>query len=139
MKPRCLTWRFLLTLWLAALCLSCAGSDSSEKALDAAQLKEMIETSRDDFVLLDVRTQEEYDAGHIPTAQLIPYTEIAERADGEIPRDKPVVVYCRTGRRSGIARQELLRLGYNNVTNFGGLNDDWPYPLEKGVPAEMTP
>ena len=94
------------------------------------QAKEIMD-ARDDILILDVREQEEYDAGHVPGAALIPYTEIEQRA-GELPEDKDttILVYCRSGRRSKIAAESLARLGYTAVMEFGGIND-WPYEIVK--------
>ena len=87
--------------------------------------------SGEDFILLDVREQDEYDSGHIPGAVLIPYTEIEKRAEAELPeKDAQILVYCRSGRRSKIASQSLVNSGYTNVKEFGGIID-WPYEVEK--------
>jgi len=69
-------------------------------------------------LLLDVRTAEEYAAGHIPGATLFPYDELAAKFR-EPDKGRPIVVYCRTGRRSAIARETLLAMGYTNVSDFG--------------------
>jgi rhodanese-related sulfurtransferase len=69
-------------------------------------------------LLLDVRTAEEYAAGHIPGAVLFPYDELAGRFR-EPDKGRPIVVYCRTGRRSAIARETLMAMGYTNVSDFG--------------------
>lgn len=75
-------------------------------------------------LVLDVRSPEEYSAGHIQEAKNVPYDRIAnEAATLEPSRDKPVVIYCKTGRRAEIARQALLRLGFNEVVNAGGYED----------------
>jgi len=73
---------------------------------------------------IDVRTAEEYAEGRVAEAFNIPYTEITERI-GEVTTDKdaPIYLYCRSGRRSGIALEALQRAGYTNVTNLGGLQD----------------
>lgn len=79
-------------------------------------------------LLLDVRTQEEWDEGHIEGAVLIPIDELPDRM-GEIEgaaagdKSKPIVVYCRSGGRAGRAKQSLLDAGYENVTNLGGVSD----------------
>ncbi len=71
------------------------------------------------------------DEGHIPGAILIPYTEIENKAIELIPdKDKLILVYCRSGRRSKIAAESLAKLGYTNVKEFGGIID-WPYEVEK--------
>lgn len=81
-------------------------------------------------LLLDVRTQEEYDNGHIPGALLIPDTELTARS-GELPEDKDctILVYCRSGRRSAASAAVLAELGYRDVRDFGGILD-WPYETE---------
>ena len=80
------------------------------------------------YIILDVREVDEYAEGHIPGALLFPLGEInAERAAALLP-DKNVMllVYCRSGRRSKLAASELVKLGYTNVKEFGGIID-WPY------------
>jgi phage shock protein E len=88
---------------------------------------------RDDVLILDVREQSEYDAGHIPGVTLIPLNDVPNRLS-EIPKDKPVIVTCRSGNRSGQATDLLRQQGYTNVHNMtGGLNA-WQqagYPVEK--------
>ncbi len=87
--------------------------------------------SGEEFVLLDVREQDEFDSGHIPGAILIPYTEIETLAQKMIPdKDKQILVYCRSGRRSKIASEALSNLGYTDVKEFGGITD-WHYTMEK--------
>ena len=79
-------------------------------------------------VLLDVRDEEEYITGHAAGAILLPLGELDDvRAAEVIPNlTTPVLVYCRSGRRSRDAAEKLLALGYENVYDFGGIND-WPY------------
>ena len=79
--------------------------------------------AQENFVLLDVRTQEEFDAGHIASAILLPYDEIALKAATVLPdKEKEIVLYCRSGRRSAIAKKALVELGYKDVEEFGGIN-----------------
>nr|WP_326127354.1 rhodanese-like domain-containing protein [uncultured Oscillibacter sp.] len=80
----------------------------------------------EDVILLDVRTQEEYDGGHIPGAVCLPSEDIT--ADLPLPfgRDAEILVYCRSGRRSAEAAEKLADMGYENVADFGGILD-WPY------------
>jgi rhodanese-related sulfurtransferase len=82
-------------------------------------------------VLLDVRTPEEYAAGRIPGSRLLPLDEIKARA-GELPADQsvPLIVYCRTGRRSAEAAAILLELGYTEVFDLGGIVN-WPYETDR--------
>lgn len=95
--------------------------------ITAAEAKEMIDSG--DVAILDVRTVEEFEAGHIEDALLIPDFEIENLAE-EILTDKDAVilVYCRTGRRSEIASRKLIDLGYTRVYDFGGIVD-WPYEV----------
>jgi phage shock protein E len=73
---------------------------------------------------IDVRSADEYQSGHVTEAVNIPYEEIGTRI-GEVTEDKDAViyVYCRSGRRSGIARETLMEAGYTHVVNLGGLED----------------
>ena len=87
--------------------------------------------SGEEHIILDTREQNEFDEGHISGAILIPYTEIENKAIELIPdKDKLILVYCRSGRRSKIAAESLAKLGYTNVKEFGGIID-WPYEVEK--------
>lgn len=75
-------------------------------------------------IWIDVRTLDEFNAGHIAGAAHIPYEEIAQRI-GEVTTDKNAVIhlYCRSGNRSGIAQQTLLAMGFGNALNEGGYED----------------
>ena len=87
--------------------------------------------SGEEHIVLDTREQDEYDEGHIPGAILIPYTEIENKAEEMLTdKDKLILVYCRSGRRSKIAAESLSKLGYTNVKEFGGIID-WTYEIEK--------
>ena len=77
-----------------------------------------------DGIFLDVRTQEEYDDGHIPNAVLLPVDDIGAKAGAALPdRDRTIVVYCRSGARSERAARELIALGYKRVLDLGGIID----------------
>lgn len=83
--------------------------------------------SEDGYVILDVRTPEEFAEGHIEGAILIPDYEIGEKAESILTdKDQLILVYCRSGRRSKNAANELATLGYTNIYEFGGIND-WEY------------
>ena len=99
---------------------------NSYEQITPAEAKEIMD-ERDGYVILDVRTQEEYDEAHIDGAILIPDYEINAKAES-ILKDKNqlILVYCRSGRRSKNAASELVKLGYTNVKEFGGIID-WPY------------
>lgn len=81
--------------------------------------------------ILDVRTQEEYDSGHIPDAIMIPHDQITDLAGKTLTdKDQLILVYCRSGSRSKIAAAALAELGYTNVKEFGGINT-WQYDTVK--------
>ena len=98
--------------------------------ITAEQAKTIMDTEKD-YVIIDARTEEEFAEGHIENAILIPEYEIAQRAEKELPdKEQLILVYCRSGRRSKIASEELVKLGYTNVKEFGGIID-WPYEVVK--------
>ncbi len=80
------------------------------------------ELVRDGARLVDVRTREEYRAGHLPGAVNIPVQELGSRVDELEPRGTPIVVYCRSGRRSATARAQLVRAGFTNVHDLGPMS-----------------
>ena len=126
--------RFLLMLLAFTLPLGCVGCSDGGSAtyeqIDGAKAKALMD-SESGYIIIDARTQEEYDGGHIPGAILIPEYEIADRAEKELPdKDQSILVYCRSGRRSKIAAEELVKLGYTNVKEFGGIID-WEYEIVK--------
>ena len=87
--------------------------------------------NEENYIILDVREQSEYDEGHIKNAILLPYTEIETRAEKELPdKEQIILIYCRSGRRSKIAAQSLANAGYKNVKEFGGIID-WQYEIER--------
>ena len=96
-----------------------------------AEEAKAIMDSEDGYIILDARTQEEYDQGHIPGAIVISHEEIMEKAEEVLTdKDQLILVYCRSGRRSKIAAEALVELGYTNIKEFGGIID-WPYEVEK--------
>ena len=119
---------FTLFLALVLLLTACAQAVSYEQ-ISQEEAKQIMETTNG-YILLDTRTQEEYDQSHIPGALLIPHTEIAQRAAEELPdKDQVILLYCRSGNRSKQASEVLMELGYTNVKEFGGINT-WPYEVE---------
>ena len=126
----------LLFLLLAVMLLTACGQ-TKENDQEAAYMNitaeeaTQIMESREGYIILDARTQEEYDQGHIPGAIVISHEEIMEKAE-EVLTDKEqlILVYCRSGRRSKIAAEALVELGYTNIKEFGGIID-WPYEVEK--------
>ena len=110
---------------------ACSNNDSaSYEQITPEEAKSIMDTESD-YIIIDARTAEEFAAGHIEDAILIPEYEIANRAKKELPdKDALILVYCRSGRRSKIASEELVKLGYTNVKEFGGIID-WPYEIVK--------
>ena len=97
------------------------------------EAKQMMEAA-EPFILLDVRTEEEFKKQHIEGAHLIPLNALAERADAELPdKEAIILVYCQSGGRSANAAHALFEMGYTNVHDFGGIID-WPYETVSGEP-----
>ena len=121
----------LLTFALPFGCIGCSdGGSATYEQISGAEAKALMD-SESGYIIIDARTQEEYDQGHIPGAILIPEYEIADRAEKELPdKDQLILLYCRSGRRSKIAAEELVKLGYTNVKEFGGIID-WEYEIVK--------
>ena len=132
---------FCGTCRLAALPSGCALSktkkdtpeDMTGKAayhkISAEEAYEMMASQ--EVVVVDVRTREEYDGGHIENAVLVPNESIGSDMPEALPdKEATLLIYCRSGRRSKDAAEKLLSLGYQNVYDFGGVID-WPYELVK--------
>ncbi len=131
MKIRLLTLILLGLLGLSAL-VGCNTPDETPKIqgtyeqITPDEAKALMD-SEQGFIILDVRTEEEYADGHIKGAMLIPDYEIGKKAKLILTdKDQLILVYCRSGRRSKNAASELAALGYTNVKEFGGIID-WPY------------
>lgn len=102
----------------------------SYKEISQKEAKEMMD-AKEEIIILDVREEEEFADGHITDAVLLPVGEILKKAEEVLPdKEKKILVYCRSGRRSKIASQELAELGYTNVYEFGGIID-WDYEIVK--------
>ena len=108
---------------LAALLAACGvSSKTSYRQITADEAAQLMQEETG-FVLLDVRTQEEYASGHIPGAICIPNETIGSEEIPELPdKDQLILVYCRSGNRSKQASQKLAEQGYTNVVEFGGIN-----------------
>ena len=125
----------IVFLLLAVMMLTACGQDKGNNQgavyvnITAEEAKQIMD-SEEGYIILDVRAQEEYDESHIPGAILIPHTEIEARAEEVLTdKDQLILVYCRSGRRSKIAAEALVELGYTNIKEFGGIID-WPYEVE---------
>lgn len=99
--------------------------------IHANHAKKMLDSDKK-IILLDVRTAEEYEQKHIPGAKLIPNEVINDHTTKEISKDNTILVYCRSGNRSRQATEKLLKLGYTDVYDFGGINE-WSYEIEGGA------
>ena len=83
------------------------------------------------YIILDVRTTAEYHEGHIEGAINVPNEEINDKEIKRLPdKDQMIFVYCRSGNRSKDASEKLVKLGYTNIIEFGGINT-WPNELVK--------
>ena len=123
---------FPLMLAMLLVLTGCGGT-SAEKTyqqITQEEAKNMMDTQ--EAIVLDVREQDEFDAGHIPGAVLLPVGTITkDTAAAVIPElDSVVLVYCRSGNRSKKASQALADLGYTGIYEFGGINT-WPYEVEQ--------
>lgn len=129
-------WLIILMITLSIFTLAACG-DKNDKGetltyeqISAEEAKAIMDTEKE-YIIIDARTGSEFAEGHIEGAILIPEYEIADRAEKELPnKDALILVYCRSGRRSKIASEELVKLGYTNVKEFGGIID-WPYEIVK--------
>ena len=125
----------LVFLLLAVMILTACGQNKENGQgavyvnITAEGAKQIMDTE-EGYIILDARTQEEYDEGHIPGAIVISHEEITEKAEDVLTdKDQLILVYCRSGRRSKIAAEALAELGYTNIKEFGGISD-WPYEVE---------
>ena len=95
--------------------------------ITAEEAKTMLDT--EDVILVDVRTQEEFDAGYIEGAILLPDYDIEAKAESLLTdKDATILIYCRSGRRSAAAAEKLVDMGYQNIYDMGGIID-WPYDI----------
>ena len=137
---------FLLLLISFALLCGCNGDNDAVKepneekkeeetmtdyvCITQEEAKRIIDTE-EGYIILDVRTIEEFEGGHIPGAILIPDYEIEEKAPEKLTdKSQLILVYCRSGNRSKKASAALAEMGYTNVKEFGGINT-WQYEIEK--------
>lgn len=118
----------LLLITILTLVTALSGAAAADYT-QPETLKELLEKETADYLFLDVRTRGEYDAGHIPGARLIPHYELPAALPEGTEKDDLIIVYCRSGNRSGQAARALKAAGYTNVQDFGGIRR-WPYELE---------
>ena len=126
--------KLILILFAMILLTACGQAQVNKQeatyvSITAKEAKEIMD-SQQGYIILDTRTEQEYDEGHIPGAIVISHDEILEKAEDILTdKDQLILVYCRSGRRSKLAAADLVKLGYTNVKEFGGIID-WPYEVE---------
>ncbi|MBI5953513.1 MAG: rhodanese-like domain-containing protein [Chloroflexi bacterium] len=123
----------LVALVIYLIASSAGGSTASTLARDIS-VDKAYEMYKGGTFLLDVRTQEEWDEYHVPNATLIPLDQLPNRLS-EVPKDKEIVVICRSGNRSKEGRDILLNAGYNATSVTGGIKE-W---YAKGYDIEGAP
>lgn len=132
MKRKQLSLIFIITLLLSIVPLfACSSKKATNSSKTFTQVKsdeaKLIMDSMDNYIILDVRTEDEYNEFHIENAINIPDYEIGNKAESILKdKDQTIFVYCRSGRRSKGAAKELVKLGYTNIIEFGGIID-WHY------------
>ena len=100
-----------------------ASNSNAYQQITAEEAAKMMQSAMD-YIVLDVRTEQEYASGHIPGAVNIPNETIASGAIQQLPdKEQLILVYCRSGNRSKQASEKLVNLGYTNIVEFGGIND----------------
>ena len=123
----------LLSIFIATLFLvGCAVPAEQEISYRQITMDEAVAMMKEEegYIILDVRTAAEFDEKHIPGAINIPNETIGAEVIPELPdKDQLILVYCRSGRRSKLAAEDLVKLGYTNIKEFGGIID-WPYEVE---------
>lgn len=125
--------RLFLILLIVLLLTGCAVSTDKDVTYTQITMSEAVEmmASESDYIILDVRRPDEFATGHIPNAINIPNESIGTDEISELPdKDQLILVYCRSGNRSKQASQKLVKLGYKNVVEFGGIND-WKGEIER--------
>ena len=114
----------LIAIFASMFCFGCSAAATEEawKTITAVEAQEMMETETD-YIILDVRTREEYESAHIPGAICVPNEDIGTEEVPELPdKEQLILVYCRSGNRSKQASEKLAALGYTNIVEFGGIN-----------------
>ena len=121
----------LLSVLFLAGCALPAGQEVSYRQINMDEAITMME-EESSYIILDVRTPEEFTDKHIPGAINIPNETIGTEKIPQLPdKDQLILVYCRSGNRSKQASEKLVALGYTNIVEFGGIND-WPGEIEIG-------
>ena len=121
---------FVLSLMLLSSCGTLGSSSSGYRQISMDEAVKIMK-DENDYIILDVRRPDEYAGGHIPGAINVPNEEIGKAEIAELPdKSQLILVYCRSGRRSKEASKKLVKLGYTNIVEFGGILD-WRGEIEK--------
>ena len=121
---------FLLSAFFLTGCAAPQGQTNSYRQITMDEAVIMMEQEQG-YIILDVRRPDEFAAGHIPNAINVPNESIGADEISELPnKDQLIMVYCRSGRRSKEASEKLVKLGYTNIVEFGGILD-WTGEIEK--------
>ena len=118
--------RLLLLILSLMLLSSCGSSGSSTNSYRQISMDEAVKMMKNEknYIILDVRRPDEYAEGHIPGAINVPNEEIGTAEISQLPdKSQLILVYCRSGRRSKEAAGKLVKLGYTNIVEFGGIQD----------------
>ena len=125
--------RLLLFILSLMLLSSCGAPGSSSLGYRQIRMDKAVKMMKDEknYIILDVRRPDEYAEGHIPGAINVPNEELGSAEISELPdKSQLILVYCRSGRRSKEASEKLVKLGYTNIVEFGGIQD-WKGEIEK--------
>ena len=125
--------KYILILLTALLLGGCAAQPTNNASYRQITMEEAVAmmAQEPDYIILDVRREDEFAAGHIPGAINIANESIGTAEIPELPdKDQLILVYCRSGNRSKQAARKLADLGYTNIVEFGGILD-WTGEIEK--------
>ena len=121
---------FFLSIILLSSCVSRGGAVNSYRQISMEEAEQIMKTESG-YIILDVRRPDEYTDGHIPGAINLPNEDIGTTEIPKLPdKAQLILVYCRSGRRSKEASEKLVKLGYTNIAEFGGILD-WKGDIEK--------
>ena len=121
---------FILSMMLLSSCSAPGDSANSYRQVSMDEAVKMMKNEKN-YIILDVRRPDEYAEGHIPGAINLPNEEIGASEISELPdKTQLILVYCRSGRRSNEASEKLVKLGYTNIVEFGGILD-WTGEIER--------
>ena len=121
---------FVLSMMLLSSCTAPSGTANSYRQVSMDEAVKMME-SESGYIILDVRRPDEYAEGHIPGAINVANESIGTAEIPELPdKSQMILVYCRSGRRSKEASEKLVKLGYTNIVEFGGIRD-WKGEIER--------